>query len=54
LSDKYFTGVKESVAADDKDKTYGRNYPHWSQLKLSTGKKGLEAKEAAATDRRRL
>jgi hypothetical protein len=50
VSDKYFTAVKEAVAADDdKDKTYGRNYLPWSQLKLSTGKKGLEAKEAAAT-----
>jgi hypothetical protein len=50
----YFTAVKEAVAAGDKDKTYGRNYSPWSQLKLSTGKKGLEAREAAATYSRTL
>ena len=36
-SDNYFKAVKEAVAADDKDKTYGHDYPPWSQLKLSTG-----------------
>jgi len=54
VSDDYFTAIKEAVTAGDKDKTYGSNYPPWSQLKPSTGKKALEAKEAAATYGRTL
>ena len=50
----HFAAVKEAVVAGDKDKGYGRNYPPWSQLKVSAGKKGLEAKEASATYRRNL
>ena len=52
MSANYFTAVK--AAAGNKDKTYGHNYTPWSQLKLSTGKEGLEAKEAAATYSRTL